>query len=275
MRARGYVEGKNVALELHYCARQSAGAARGGVERPARQGRPCRVERTCDPRDGGGDGCSGPVCAERRPGGVGPRQEPRKTRRQFHRFDLPVARAGGEAGRTAEGNRFRACASLPCCRTPFIRESNRSGARPRKPHGNSASRCLYVPFAGAHELDKATGPGGRRAGGRVARLPGCAHDGAPGQDRPIRHRASAAFDVRMERVLRRRRADQLWREPARDLFLRLRPTPTGSCAAKSPPTFLSCSPPNSSWSSICGTADALGIDLDKSSILFRANQVIE
>ena len=98
MRALGYVEGKNVDLRIALYARQSAGAARSGGRTQARQYRPCRVERTRDPRDDGGQGRSGPVCAERRPRGIGLGPESRKTRRQFHRLDLPFPRAGGQAG---------------------------------------------------------------------------------------------------------------------------------------------------------------------------------
>ena len=141
----GLCRGQERRLRPALLTRQSASAARSGVKPETRPVRPCGVERTCDPRDGGGDRRSRPVCPERRPGCVGPRQEPRETGRQFHGFDLPFARAGGEAGRAAEGNRSWPAHACRACRTPFTRESNRSGARRRKPRGSSVSCCSMSP----------------------------------------------------------------------------------------------------------------------------------
>ena len=88
----------------------------------------------------------------------------------------------------------------------IIRENNRSGARPSEAAQKLGIETVYVPFAGENELDKALGSGGRRASGRVAGLPGRPHDGAPSQNCRLRYRASAAVDVRLGRILRRRRA---------------------------------------------------------------------
>ena len=51
--------------------------------------------------------------------------------------------------------------------------------------------------------------------------------------------------------------------------------PTGSCAAKSPPIFPVVQPTKFELVVNLRTAELLGIDLDKSSVLFRANRVIE
>ena len=71
LRARGYVEGKNVVLELHYAIGNPQAlrevATNSGAARST-----WRFERAGDARDDDGRGSAGPVCAERRPRGTGP-----------------------------------------------------------------------------------------------------------------------------------------------------------------------------------------------------------
>ena len=78
---------------------------------------------------------------------------------------------------------------------------------------------VYVPFAGKSELDNGLAAAADARADALLVFPDVLTHGAPGQDCPVRHRAPAAFDVRLERILRRRRTSELWREPARDLFL--------------------------------------------------------
>ena len=109
---------------------------------------------------------------------------------------------------------------------------------------------LYVPFAGANELDGALTLVGTRMRMRCSSSrkssPWCT-----GPRLPTRHRASAAVDVRLERIPRRRRTVELWREPAGNLFL--------ACdlrdrilRGEKPANLPVVQPRNSNWPSISG-----------------------
>ena len=62
LRARGYVEGKNLAFELHYAPGNPQALREVVSELRRGEGRSGRVERAGDARDDGGDGSSGAVC---------------------------------------------------------------------------------------------------------------------------------------------------------------------------------------------------------------------
>ena len=61
LRARGYVEGKNVVLELHYAIGNPQALREVASELRRGNSRPGRIERPGDARDDGGGGSSGPV----------------------------------------------------------------------------------------------------------------------------------------------------------------------------------------------------------------------
>ena len=76
---------------------------------------------------------------------------------------------------------------------------------------------VYVPFFGAPEIDKAIDAAGNARADAMLVFP----DAVTMVHRTCRvcHRAAAALDVWLERILRGRRTPELWREPARNLFL--------------------------------------------------------
>jgi hypothetical protein len=90
------------------CAGRSPGLAQDRVRTEARRRRSCCVEWPSNARHDCCNGCSCPVCSERRSDRARSGQEPRATGHQFHGRHLPFARVGGEARRTAQRRLSRA-----------------------------------------------------------------------------------------------------------------------------------------------------------------------
>ena len=273
LRARGYVEGKNIALELYYAPGNPQALREVVSERQARQRRPCCVERPCDPRDDGGHGYSRPVCPERRPGGARHRQEPRRARRQLHRLDLPFARSGGKRVELLKE-------IFPTLRTLAVLSNSLHPGEQSEWHATQeAARQLgialiYVPFAGAHELDSALGLVGDARPDGLLVFPDVltmVHRAKIAQ-LAIKHRLPSMFGWSeycdaggLISYGANQRATYFGLAAYADRILR----------GESPATLPVVQPTKFELAVNLRTAEQLGIDLDKSSILFRANKVIE
>ena len=236
LRARGYVEGKNLTFELHY-APGNPQALREVVSELRRGNIDLAVS-------------SGPA-----------------TRAMTAVTDVPVlfalsgdpvelglVKSLGEPGGNFTGSTFLSL-ELAGKRVELLKEAvptvrrlavlsnslhpgEQSEWRATREAANALGiETVYVPFAGKNELDNGLAAAGDARADALLVFPDVLTLVHRDKDRPVRHRASAAFDVRLERILRRRRTSELWREPARDLFLACdlrRPDPAWRKARQSP-----------------------------------------
>ena len=119
---------------------------------------------------------------------------------------------------------------LPGLRTlAILSQSNHPGEAAEHAATKAAASALglelaYVPFPSFREFDDALARVAAARADAMLVYPDGVHDGEPSQDRGVRARAPAADHVRLARILRRRGADELRREPEGDLqpALRLR-----------------------------------------------------
>ena len=218
LRARGYVEGKNVVLELHYAIGNPQ--ALREVASELRRG---RVDLAVS---------SGP--ATRAMTEVA--EVPVLFALSGDPVELGLVKSLGQPGGNFTGSTFLSL-ELAGKRVELLKEvlpnlrklavlsnANHPGEQSEWRATKEAAEKLgivphYVPFSGSKRIGQRAWVGRRGACGCVACLPGRPHDGAPSQNCRLRYRASAAVDVRLGRILRRRRTSELRREPAGDLFL--------------------------------------------------------
>ena len=167
---RGYVEGKDVILELRYAPGNPDALRHGPSRVDTRQGGPRRVKRSCHSRDAGGDRYSRAVCHQRRSGQIG--------------LVKSLARPGGNF----TGSTFLSL-DLAAKRVDLLKDifpklrrlavlsnTDHPGERLEWNATQQAAQKLgiepvYVPFVGVQELDNALATVGRCARGRYARFP--------------------------------------------------------------------------------------------------------
>ena len=236
LRARGYIEGKNVVLELHYAIGNPQALREVATE--LRRG---KVDLAVS---------SGP--ATRAMTAVA--EVPVLFALSGDPVELGLVQSLGQPGGNFTGSTFLSL-ELAGKRVELLKEvfpnlrklavlsnANHPGEQSEWRATKEAAEKLgiaplYVPFAGANELDSALGLVGDAHADALLVFPDVLTMVHRSQDCRIRHRASAAVDVRLERILRRRRTAELWREPAGNLFLACdlrRPDPARRKARQSP-----------------------------------------
>jgi len=215
-----YVEGKNVALSFTIrraiskrCARWYPTWRRGNVDLAVASGPATRAMTVVT---------DVPVLFAQSgdPVGVGPRQEPRAGLAVMSRvLDVFFRSSSLEKGSNCSRTYFQNSARLRCCRTRIIRESSRNGAPLRRRLRDwGSSRSMFPSSGQKNWTTRLRRPGYARADAiLVFPDPATLMQGGT-KIGPVRHQATAAFHVRVERILRCRRPYELWRQPRATYF---------------------------------------------------------
>ena len=138
--------------------------------------------------------------------------------RHLHLTQLVVCSFWPASGSNCSRTFFQGCAGSRCSPTPIIRASNRNGAPPSRPPRHWTSSRSTFRFSARASLTRALAAVADATRGCDAGLPEPVTMINRSKGRAIRREPTAAIDVRMERILRSRRAVELRRQPARDLF---------------------------------------------------------